>query len=725
MYPRNAASPPRISIGPVVQISDGAVQASGCTVRIIVEGGAEGDGGGTTAYSTDGVVLYTPTQAETNYVSFVLIAKKTGCIPATVTVVTTASATAGTVKPADGSIVAATFAADAIPAAAVKADAVAKIVRGLTAPDGENMIQWILDDNAASTTVTGSEVNAALVGGNTADVAATCNGKPAFHLNGSSQYVALTLPNVWPSAVRNLWTKAATNPVLSVGGQSVQFGQLAPKPGGGWYWFGAYGNGGSICRWESVDLKTWTNKITVLAGGGAGDWDYLLQVASAFQKPDGTWILLYRGWKSGTGYAIGLATSADGTTFTRKNNGGVDDGKFPQFGTNYDLVGVILVDGTYYVYVNGSPTHGTTNVYHSTDFVTFTASSSNPLWFGFDAFCAHVWYEDGQFYMLVCRDFGAGSTLYYHVIALYRSTSPLFTLATTEFLGHAAVNDRAYDADYLDTPSVTTTSVSRNEYASEFGNTLYMLYDGVVAGGQAHTQCLASMPLDKLPKLKPRLNQLYNQKVSISLWVQFDALVSNKPVWSASSAYDSAAPRWLMQTVTVSGSTYLRLYLADGYHNCNTPLAINTPYHVVVVEDQQTRRVYLNGVLDGEFTAACASSCTGLFIGSGYGGYLDGYVWDFRIYPYDLSGKEVANLYTTNRTDSISDNFALSVRDSLKLSPSTGNPASNSIDRYADDLLAVAPDNKPAVDAAGNAHAVDENGEALAVAADQNQPFAI
>jgi hypothetical protein len=56
---------------------------------------SEADGGGTTAYSTDGVVLYTPTQAETNYTSFVLIAKKTGCIPASVTVVTTASATTG------------------------------------------------------------------------------------------------------------------------------------------------------------------------------------------------------------------------------------------------------------------------------------------------------------------------------------------------------------------------------------------------------------------------------------------------------------------------------------------------------------------------------------------------------------------------------------------------------------------------------------------------------
>ena len=95
MYPRNAASPEPIAIGPVVQISDGAVQSSGVTVRIKPVGVTEADGGGTTAYSTDGVVLYTPTQAETNYTSFVLIAKKTGCIPASVTVVTTASATAG------------------------------------------------------------------------------------------------------------------------------------------------------------------------------------------------------------------------------------------------------------------------------------------------------------------------------------------------------------------------------------------------------------------------------------------------------------------------------------------------------------------------------------------------------------------------------------------------------------------------------------------------------
>ena len=95
MYPRNAASPERIAIGPVVQISDGAVQTAGVAVKVIPQGGSEASGAGTVAYSADGVVVYTPTQGETNYTSFLLVASKTGCIPATVTVVTSASATAG------------------------------------------------------------------------------------------------------------------------------------------------------------------------------------------------------------------------------------------------------------------------------------------------------------------------------------------------------------------------------------------------------------------------------------------------------------------------------------------------------------------------------------------------------------------------------------------------------------------------------------------------------
>jgi len=96
MYPRNAASPPRLSIGAVIQISDGAVQTAGVSIVVRPEGGSETAGSGTLSYgATSGIVYYTPTQAETDYTAFAVVAYKTGCIPAEKSVVTSASATAG------------------------------------------------------------------------------------------------------------------------------------------------------------------------------------------------------------------------------------------------------------------------------------------------------------------------------------------------------------------------------------------------------------------------------------------------------------------------------------------------------------------------------------------------------------------------------------------------------------------------------------------------------
>lgn len=98
MYPRNAASPPRIAVGAVIQTSDGAVQSTGVSIVVRAEGGSETAGGGTTSYgASSSVVYYVPTQAETNYTAFVVTAYKTGCIPVSVTIITSATATAGTV----------------------------------------------------------------------------------------------------------------------------------------------------------------------------------------------------------------------------------------------------------------------------------------------------------------------------------------------------------------------------------------------------------------------------------------------------------------------------------------------------------------------------------------------------------------------------------------------------------------------------------------------------
>lgn len=100
MYPRNSPSPPRIGVGPVILAADGTVQTSGVSVVVRAEGGAESAGAGTVSYGgTSGIVYYTPTQAETNATAFVVTAYKSNCVPASVTVVTSASATSGRVVP--------------------------------------------------------------------------------------------------------------------------------------------------------------------------------------------------------------------------------------------------------------------------------------------------------------------------------------------------------------------------------------------------------------------------------------------------------------------------------------------------------------------------------------------------------------------------------------------------------------------------------------------------
>ena len=96
MYAKNAASPERIAVGAVVLISDGTVQTSGVSITVVPQGGTTAAGGGTTSYE-QGIVFYLPTQAETNYSSFIVTAYKASCIPVAVTVVTTASATSGKV----------------------------------------------------------------------------------------------------------------------------------------------------------------------------------------------------------------------------------------------------------------------------------------------------------------------------------------------------------------------------------------------------------------------------------------------------------------------------------------------------------------------------------------------------------------------------------------------------------------------------------------------------
>ena len=134
MYPRNAASPPRIAIGAIHLIADGSKVVSDALVVVRPEGGAEGAGAGTLVVgATTGIWYYTPTQAETNYTAFTITVYKTGCTTASATIITTASAVAGRTMP-DAAYDAAKTAASATAVAEIAAAvaALAVLVAALT-----------------------------------------------------------------------------------------------------------------------------------------------------------------------------------------------------------------------------------------------------------------------------------------------------------------------------------------------------------------------------------------------------------------------------------------------------------------------------------------------------------------------------------------------------------------------------------------------------------------
>ncbi len=96
MFPRNAATPPEIDLGQILQLSDGAIQTTGASVRVKIGTGAWGSGAGTLSCdATSGIWTYAPTQAETNAAYFIVGVYKASCTALSKTIVTSISATAG------------------------------------------------------------------------------------------------------------------------------------------------------------------------------------------------------------------------------------------------------------------------------------------------------------------------------------------------------------------------------------------------------------------------------------------------------------------------------------------------------------------------------------------------------------------------------------------------------------------------------------------------------
>jgi hypothetical protein len=95
VYPRNAASPPEISVGSLVSTTDGSLATTGASVRV-KSGGSWAAGAGTLSCdATSGIWSYVPTQGETNASHFIVAVYRSGHVSIERTVVTTVSDVAG------------------------------------------------------------------------------------------------------------------------------------------------------------------------------------------------------------------------------------------------------------------------------------------------------------------------------------------------------------------------------------------------------------------------------------------------------------------------------------------------------------------------------------------------------------------------------------------------------------------------------------------------------
>jgi len=90
MYARNNATPVPVLVGTITQISDGAVQTSGVSVKVSKDGGAWSSGANSPAVE-EGEWSYTPSPAETDCTSLRIVLYKTNCYSRSIQVVFTSS----------------------------------------------------------------------------------------------------------------------------------------------------------------------------------------------------------------------------------------------------------------------------------------------------------------------------------------------------------------------------------------------------------------------------------------------------------------------------------------------------------------------------------------------------------------------------------------------------------------------------------------------------------
>lgn len=310
-------------------------------------------------------------------------------------------------------------------------------------------------------------------------------------------YLSLEIATAINGTESSLLTKYTSNPLFT-----SAFGSIVYEGVNQYSFYYCKPTQRYIYKRSSTDGITWGSESTVL-DTGVGIYT---EVSSAW-KEGSTWYMLYRSNEWGGNKSIGLATSADGTTWVREATNPViintDIGAWCT--GDIDPWGIIKVGSTYYLWVNDvNEVPRQTGLMTSTDLINWTPDANNPI-FDNGRYCGTVIKYGGDYYMFICYtpEGAIGAYPIKNRIELYRDSDPRFLPASREYLGVVLLGGESgeWDDDYLDTPSIITETIQRDTFPlgdAENGK-LWMYYSA--KHGTTWTQGLATGHLEMLDKL--------------------------------------------------------------------------------------------------------------------------------------------------------------------------------------------------------------------------------
>jgi hypothetical protein len=323
-----------------------------------------------------------------------------------------------------------------------------------------------------------------------------------FHSNQVAlfkPYLKYEVKQLINGTVSPLLTKnILTNPFLN-----GYFGSIVYNSISDYIFYYCLTDGSAIKRATSDDGQNWTITGTVLTPIAG-----VIDVCMAW-KESGTYYMLYRSNEWGGNQSIGLATSSDGITWNKSGSNPIltntDIGAWCT--GNIDPWGIIKVGAIYYLWINDvSEVPRQTGLATSTDLINWTMNPSNPI-FDNGRYCVTpIKYIDKYYLFVPYTPEGnvVGAYPIKYRIEIYRNTSPTFLSGEREYLGNILIGgeDGEWDDDYLDTPSILTTTIQRNVFpaGNDKDGKLWMYYTGH-AGLNTWNHGLAIGHLEMLPLL--------------------------------------------------------------------------------------------------------------------------------------------------------------------------------------------------------------------------------